>query len=59
MKNKIFYQLDYNDIQTVALDEIERKLTLKEIESIVDLISENIKWYDIISRAIADLEIDS
>ncbi len=52
MRSKIIYSLNEEDIQTVALEEIERNLTSKEIEDIKDLIAENIKWYDAIAAAI-------
>lgn len=50
--NNIFYSLNEEDIQSVALQEIERKLSETEIESIKDLISSNINWYDAIANAI-------
>jgi len=53
MKN-IIYQLTIEDVQTVALQEINRKLSLEEIESIKELIAEKIHWYDAISDAISE-----
>lgn len=50
--NNIFYSLNEEDIQNVALQEIERKLSETEIESIKDLIVSNINWYDAIANAI-------
>lgn len=54
MKDKkgIFYSLDINDIQTVAIQEINRKLTVNEIEMIKNLICEKINWYDAIVDSI-------
>ena len=49
---EIIYSININDIQTVAEEEINRKLTLSEIESIIDPISERINWYDAIADAI-------
>lgn len=49
---KIIYQLTVEDIQTVAQQELERKLTKNEIKSIEDVIAEKIKWYDAIVDAI-------
>lgn len=44
-KNDIFYSLSINDIQTVAVQEINRKLTVNEIEMIKDLICKYVnKW---------------
>lgn len=57
-KNDIFYSLSINDIQTVAVQEINRKLTVNEIEMIKDLICEQINWYDAITNSIYD-KIDS
>jgi len=51
-KDDIVYSLNIEDIQTVALEEIDRKLTAKEIEKIKDLIGENIDWYGAILDAI-------
>ncbi len=39
---KIIYQLTTDDVQTVANQEIERKLTPEEIEEIKDSIAEKI-----------------
>ncbi len=51
-KELIFYYLNYGDIQTVAMDSIERELTLEEINHIEENIAENVNWYDAISDAI-------
>jgi len=50
--NKIVYSLNVEDIQTVALQEIERKLSKKEIEIIIDSIADKIHWYDAIADSI-------
>jgi len=50
--DKIFYSLNINDIQTVALDILERKLTDEEIKEILDPIADRITWYDAIENAI-------
>ncbi len=56
MENKnqsgVFYSLNEEDIQNVASQEIERKLSETEIERIKDLIASNINWYDAIANAI-------
>jgi hypothetical protein len=51
-KNNIFYSLNIEDIQTVSIEEIGRELTEKEIETIKDIISEKINWYDAIANSI-------
>ena len=50
--NKIFYSLNIKDIQTVALDTLERKLTDEEIKEILDPIADRIAWYDAIQNVI-------
>ena len=45
-KNKIVYSLSIEDIQTVAIQEIDRELTANEIKEIKDLIGERLNWYD-------------
>jgi len=52
MRSKIVYSLNEDDIQTVALQELERNLSSQEIENIKDLIAEKINWYDVIAEAI-------
>ena len=49
---KIIYSLNIEDIQTVAEQEIERELTIEEINQIEDSIAANINWYDAIAGAI-------
>ncbi len=50
--NKIVYFLTVGDIQTVATEELERKLTPEEIENIIETIGEKINWYDAIAYSI-------
>ncbi len=53
MKNKkITYSLNEEDIQTVALQELERKLSSEEIQKIIPAIEEKINWYDAIADSI-------
>jgi hypothetical protein len=52
MQSKIIYSLNEDDIQTVALQEVERNLSSQEIEKIKNLIAEKINWYDVIAEAI-------
>jgi hypothetical protein len=53
-KNDIIYSLNIEDIQTVAVQEIDRELTEDEIEKIKDSIGEKINWYDAIFNSIIE-----
>ena len=53
-KNDIVYSLNIEDIQTVAIQEIDRELTENEIEKVKDLIGEKINWYDAILNSIIE-----
>ena len=53
-KEEIIYSLDITDIQTVAEQEIERELTINEIEKIKDIIAEKIDWYGTIADSISE-----
>ena len=50
--SETFYSLNFEDIQTVANEEIGRDLSKDELLKLVDEISENINWYDAISDSI-------
>jgi hypothetical protein len=52
---KIIYQLTVKDIQEVANQELERELSLEEIELIQNRIAEKIRWYDAIAESIDEL----
>ena len=51
-RKKLVYSLCIEDIQNVAYQEIERGLTIEEINKIKDSIATNVKWYDVIADAI-------
>lgn len=51
-RNEIVYSLNVEDVQKVALEELGRELTAKEIELIEEAIADNINWFDAISNAI-------
>ena len=51
--NKVIYKLMIEDVQSVAEQEIERKLTAQEINFLIDDIADRIPWYDAISESIA------
>ena len=53
--NEIVYKLIIEDIQNVALEELDRELTHQGIPNLIDPIAENIPWYDAIARAINEV----
>jgi len=59
MENKydIVYSLNIEDIQTVAVQEIDRELVDFEIEKVRDLIGEYINWYDAILNSIVEITV--
>ena len=50
--SKIIYSLNVEDIQTVALEVVERKLSPEEIEKIKESIADKIYWYNAIADSI-------
>jgi hypothetical protein len=54
MKEEIIYQITVEDLQEVANQELERKLTSEEIELVKEKIAERIPWYDAIADSISD-----
>jgi hypothetical protein len=54
MRSKIIYSLNEDDIQTVALQEVERNLSSLEIERIKSSIADKLNWYDAIAEAISE-----
>ena len=54
MSNNIIYQLVIDDLQLVAMEILNRKLTPSEIETKSIKIADRIDWYDAISSAISD-----
>jgi len=54
-RNKIIYSLCAGDIQDVAEDELNRKLTEDELKKVVDKVGDYISWYDVISLTFLDL----
>lgn len=55
----IYYKLTLEDVQNVAMKELDRELTRKELMKIEDLIAERIPWYDAITFAIQELVDES
>ncbi|MFA6026915.1 MAG: hypothetical protein WC727_10810 [Ignavibacteriaceae bacterium] len=54
-RNKIIYSLCIADLQDVAEDELNRKLTKDELKRVVDKVGDYISWYDAISLTFLDL----
>jgi len=53
-RDKIFYSLNIEDIQNVAIDIIGRLLTKEEIEKIIPSIEVKISWYCAIADSIRE-----
>jgi hypothetical protein len=51
---KIIYSLCIEDLQNVAIEELDRKLTPKELLILEDKIGDYIDWYSVIHCAIID-----
>jgi hypothetical protein len=51
-ENRIVYSINVEDIQTAAMEEIDRPLTEEEVEIIADKLGDYIKWYDAIADSI-------
>ncbi len=49
---KYIYYLDEEDVQTVAMEVLERNLSDKEIEKIKDSIANKIQWFEAIEYSI-------
>ena len=54
--DQIIYQLTVEDVQNVALEELDEELSLEEIKDIEDLIAKRIDWYVVIADAINELK---
>lgn len=56
---KIIYSINIEDVQNVAEQELERKLTAKELKLVEDKIGDCINWYEAILNAIYASNIKS
>ena len=56
-KNKIIYSINIEDVQNVAEQELERKLTAKELRLVEDKVGDYINWYEAILNAIDSANI--
>jgi hypothetical protein len=52
MKKKVVYSLNEKDIQTVAKQELGRKLSVEEIQKVIPFIEDRINWYEVIADSI-------
>jgi predicted transcriptional regulator len=50
--SKIIYSINIEDVQNVAVEELERKLSKRELEIIEDKLGDYIDWYTAIDIAI-------
>ena len=57
-RNKIIYSLCIGDIQDVAEDNLNRKLTEDELKRVVDRVGDYISWYDAIELTLSELNIE-
>ena len=49
---KIIYSINIEDVQNVAEQELERKLTVKELKLVEGKVGDYINWYEAILNAI-------
>ena len=54
--DQIIYQLTIEDVQNVALEELDEELSLEELRRIEDLIAKRIDRYGAIADAINELK---
>jgi len=57
MKNDdIVYSLNVEDIQTVALKEVDRELSDDELSKVIELLGERINWYEAVLSSILEAQ---
>ena len=54
---KIIYSINIEDVQNVAEEELERKLTAKELRLVEEKVGDYIHWYEAILNAINELKL--
>ena len=54
MNDKIIYQLNIDDLQIVATEILQWKLTSEEIEMIAKKLADRIDWYETISMVMRE-----
>lgn len=55
-KESIVYSINISDIQQVAEEDIERHLSVKEVQLVADRVGDYLDWSQAISLAIHDME---
>lgn len=58
-QEKIIYSINIEDIQTIAKQELDRKLTEEELRLVEDKLGDYVGWYEAILQAIRELHIKS
>lgn len=53
----IIYSINIEDVQNVAEQELERKLTAKELRLVEDKVGDYINWYEAILNAINEVKL--
>ncbi|MDP3878478.1 MAG: hypothetical protein Q8Q50_16030 [Methylobacter sp.] len=54
-ENEVIYYLTMADLQRVAEDSLNRKLTEYEIEKVIDKLPDYISWYESINYTIEEI----
>jgi hypothetical protein len=55
-EDKIIYSISVGDLQTVALEELHRKLAAEEIKRVEDKAGDYIDWFEAICSVISDFD---
>ena len=56
-RKKILYSINIEDIQTVAEQELDRKLTEEELRLVENKLGDYVGWYEAILNAINEVKI--
>ena len=54
---KIIYSINIEDIQNVAKQELDRKLTEEELKLVEDKLGDYVGWYEAILHAMNELKL--
>lgn len=52
--DEVVHSISIEDLQTVAMEDLNRELTREEIDRLIDRLGNYIPWFDAVSSAIAD-----
>ena len=55
---KIVYQLTIEDIQTVAMESLDRELTKSELKKVAEIVPDRMSWFEPIEEAINEVVPD-